>query len=144
VLRRLELAKQLGADVTIGGDGDPRAVLADMTDGLGADVVLEAVGTPEAFGTCCTLVRPGGHLANIGVHGAPAMLPLQDLWARNVTITTGLVDTDTTPLLLRLLASGQLDPTPMITHRFRLEEMEEAYRVFGDRDSGALKVVCHR
>ncbi len=112
VVRRLDLAKQLGADVTLDGQADPREAVAELTDGLGADVVIEAVGTPEAFGTCCTLVRPGGHLANIGVHGAPAMLPLQDLWARNVTITTGLVDTDTTPLLLRLLAAGQLDPTP--------------------------------
>lgn len=144
VLRRLELAKHLGADVTVGGDADPREVVDELTDGLGADVVIEAVGTPDAFGTCCTLVRPGGHLANIGVHGAPVTLPLQDLWSCNVTITTGLVDTDTTPLLLRLLASGQLDPTPMITHHFRLDEMEEAYRVFGDRDSGALKVICRR
>jgi alcohol dehydrogenase len=144
VLSRLELAKQLGADVTVGGGADPRGVVDELTDGLGADVVIEAVGTPDAFGTCCTLVRPGGHLANIGVHGAPVTLPLQDLWSRNVTITTGLVDTDTTPLLLRLLASGQLDPTPLITHRFGLGEMEEAYRVFGDRASGALKVVCQR
>ncbi len=122
VVRRLDLAKQLGADVTLDGQADPREAVAELTDGLGADVVIEAVGTPEAFGTCCTLVRPGGHLANIGVHGAPAMLPLQDLWARNVTITTGLVDTDTTPLLLRLLAAGQLDPTPIITHRLALAE----------------------
>ena len=80
-----------------------------LTDGLGADVVMEAVGTPQTFELCTTLVRPGGRVANIGVHGKPATLHLEDLWIRNVTITTGLVDTNSTPTLLRMLTAGQLD-----------------------------------
>ena len=87
-------------------------LVRSLTGGLGADVVMEAVGIPETFELCTALVRPGGHVANIGVHGAPATLHLETLWIKDVTITTGLVDTRTTPTLLRLLADGQIDPTP--------------------------------
>jgi alcohol dehydrogenase len=91
------------------------------------------------------LVRPGGHVANVGVHGKPATLHLETLWIKNVTITTGLVDTYTTPTLLRLLADHQVDPAPIITHRFGLEDMLAAYDVFGRAaDTGALKVVLER
>ncbi|MEO6087045.1 MAG: alcohol dehydrogenase, partial [Umezawaea sp.] len=88
---------------------------------------------------------PGGRVANIGVHGKPVTLHLEDLWIRNVTITTGLVDTKSTPTLLRMLATGQLDATRFLTHRFRLDEMEAAYDVFGNpQETGALKVVLSR
>ena len=88
------------------------------------------------------LVRPGGHVANIGVHGAPATLHLEDIWIKNLTITTGLVDTYSTPTLIGLVASHQLDTSPMITHRFGLDEFETAYDVFGNAaDTGALKVL---
>ena len=101
---RQAAAKAFGADVLIGAGEDAVAMVAELTDGLGADVVIEAVGVPETFELCTRLVRPGGHVANIGVHGKPATLHLEDLWIRNVTITTGLVDAYSTPTLLRMLA----------------------------------------
>jgi alcohol dehydrogenase len=114
----------------------------ELTEGLGADVAIEAVGVPETFELCTELIRPGGRVANVGVHGHPATLHLERLWIRDVTITTGLVDTSTTPKLLRLVAEGRLDPTPFGTHRFELDEMTEAYDTFADAAStNALKVV---
>ena len=113
-----------------------------MTGGLGADVAMEAVGIPATFELCTRLVRPGGHVANIGVHGKPATLHLEDLWIRNVTVTTGLVDTFATPTLLRLLAAGQLDVSSLVTHRFPMADFLDAYEVFADpAGSGALKVL---
>ena len=114
----------------------------ELTDGLGADVAIEAVGIPETFELCADIVRPGGHVANVGVHGRPATLHLEKLWIKDVTITTGLVDTSTTPRLLKLIADGRLDPTPFATHRFELADTEEAYDTFADAAStNALKVV---
>jgi len=142
---RLDAAKQFGADVTISADQDAVEAVHDLTGGLGADVVIEAVGVPDTFELCTRLVRPGGHVANVGVHGKPATLHLEDLWIRNVTITTGLVDTYSTPTLLRMLAAGRLDTTRFITHRFTLDEMTEAYDVFADpQHTGALKVALTR
>ncbi|HZE04574.1 MAG TPA: alcohol dehydrogenase catalytic domain-containing protein, partial [Solirubrobacteraceae bacterium] len=104
---RLESARRFGADITINnGREDAVARLMEMTEGLGADVTVEAVGVPQTFELATELVRPGGHVANIGVHGKPATLHLEDLWARNITVTTGLVDTFSTPQLLRLLRAG--------------------------------------
>jgi alcohol dehydrogenase len=142
---RLQAAKQFGADVAVKPDDDPLELVNALTDGLGADVVMEAVGTPAAFELCTTLVRPGGHVANIGEHGKPATLHLEDLWIRNVTITTGLVDTYSTPNLLKMLGAGQLDVGHMITHRFGLDEFMAAYDVFAKpAETGALKVVLSR
>jgi alcohol dehydrogenase len=142
---RLEAAKMFGADVIVKPDADPLDVVHSLTDGLGADVVIEAVGTPATFELCTTLVRPGGRVANIGVHGKPATLHLEDLWIRNVAITTGLVDTYSTPTLLKMLGAGQLDVSHMITHRFPIDEFMEAYEVFGaPAKTGALKVVLSR
>jgi alcohol dehydrogenase len=142
---RLQAAKLFGAHATVRPEEDPAEVVRALTGGLGADVVIEAVGVPETFELCTALVRPGGHVANIGVHGKPATLHLETLWIKNVTITTGLVDTYSTPTLLRMLEAGQLDVSPMVTHRFALDDFEQAYRVFGDAaDTGALKVVLSR
>jgi alcohol dehydrogenase len=142
---RLAAAKQFGADITVLPDANPLEVVHAVTDGLGADVVIEAVGTPQTFELCTTLVRPGGHVANIGVHGKPATLHLEDLWIRNITITTGLVDTYSTPTLLTMLAAGQLDVANMVTHRYALDEFEVAYDTFAHAaDSGALKVLLTR
>ncbi|MER6678080.1 zinc-dependent alcohol dehydrogenase family protein [Streptomyces sp. NPDC000983] len=139
---RLEAAKQLGADAVADAGENPEQLVADLTDGLGADVVIEAVGVPESFELCTRVVRPGGRVANIGVHGRPATLHLEDLWIKNVTITTGLVDTHSTPALLRMAAAGRLPTAQLVTHTFPLEQMEEAYDVFGRAaDTGALKVV---
>jgi alcohol dehydrogenase len=142
---RLDAAREFGATLTVTPDGDPLQRIQELTDGLGADVVIEAVGVPETFELCTTLVRPGGRVANIGVHGKPATLHLEDLWIRNVTITTGLVDTYSTPTLLRMLGAGQLDVSKMVTHRFTFDEFMTAYDVFADPAStGALKVVVSR
>ncbi|MFF5454635.1 zinc-dependent alcohol dehydrogenase family protein [Streptomyces sp. NPDC012950] len=139
---RLEAARKLGADATVAADEGPEQLVADLTDGLGADVVMEAVGVPEAFEACTRMVRPGGRVANIGVHGRPATLHLEDLWIKDVTITTGLVDTSSTPMLLHMLAAGRLPAEELVTHRFELAQMEEAYDVFGRAaDTGALKVA---
>lgn len=142
---RLDAAKQFGADIVATPSQDPAAMVRDLTGGLGADVVIEAVGVPETFELCTTLVRAGGHVANVGVHGKPATLHLEDLWIRNITITTGLVDTSSTPMLLRMLAAGRIDPARFITHRFELDDMPEAYEIFSQpQQSGALKVVLTR
>ena len=126
-------------------NGKPEA-LAELTpDGLGADAAIEAVGIPQTFELCTAMVRPGGHVANIGVHGAPATLHLEDLWIKDITITTGLVDTSSTPRLLAMVASGQLDTSSLITHRFGLGEMQEAYDVFAQAaGNDALKVALFR
>ncbi|MGW5661555.1 zinc-dependent alcohol dehydrogenase family protein [Streptomyces sp. NPDC003758] len=138
---RLDAAKGLGADA-LADPVDAQELIADLTDGLGADVVIEAVGVPESFELCTRVVRPGGHIANVGVHGRPVTLHLEDLWSRNVTITTGLVDTYSTPTLLRMAAAGRLPTSSLVTHTFPLDRMEEAYDVFGrGADTGALKVV---
>ena len=143
---RLEAAKQFGADVVVNSTReDPLAVVRGLTDGLGADVSIEAVGTPEAFELTVSLARPGGHIANIGVHGKPATLHLEELWIKDVTITTGLVDTFSTPTFLRLLQGHQLDATRFATHHFALDQFLEAYDVFSRAgETGALKVVLTR
>jgi alcohol dehydrogenase len=140
---RLEHARAFGADVTLNnGEADPVERIMELTDGLGVDVAIEAVGIPETFELCADIVRPGGHVANVGVHGKPATLHLEKLWIKDVTIRTGLVDTSTTPRLLELIANGRLDPTPFATHRFELAETEQAYETFADAAStNALKVV---
>jgi len=140
---RLEAARKFGADTVVNNDReDAAAVIGALTGGLGADVTMEAVGLPETFEQAVRLVRPGGHVANIGVHGAPATLHLEDIWIKNLTITTGLVDTYSTPTLIGLVAAHRLDTAPMVTHRFGLDEFETAYDVFANAaDTGALKVL---
>jgi alcohol dehydrogenase len=140
---RLEKARAFGADVTINnGREDALAFVNELTHGLGADVAIEAVGLPETFELCTELVRPGGHVANVGVHGHPATLHLETLWTKDVTITTGLVDTFSTPRLLQLITSGRLDATLFATHRFALDETLDAYDTFAAAaESDALKVV---
>jgi alcohol dehydrogenase len=148
VASRLDAAKRLGADVVIGngvGGEDPTVLVGDITGGLGAHVVIEAVGLPETFELSTTLVRAGGHVANVGVHGAPATLHLESLWIKDVTITTGLVDTSSTSRLLELVSNHQLDPSPLVTQTFALSQMMEAYDVFARAgETGALKVVCNK
>jgi alcohol dehydrogenase len=140
---RLEKARMFGADVTINnGREDVVRIVNELTDGLGADVVVEAVGVPETFELCTELVRPGGHVANVGVHGHSVTLHLETLWTKDLTITTGLVDTFTTPRLLQLITSGRLDATPFATHRFPLDETLAAYDTFAAAaETDALKVV---
>ena len=140
---RLRRAHDFGADLTINnGSEDARALIMELTGGLGADVAIEAVGVPATFELAADLIRPGGHVANVGVHGKPAALHLETLWTRNVTITTGLVDTHTIPQLMKLVADGRLDPTVFATHRFALDDTMAAYDTFADAaTTDALKVV---
>jgi alcohol dehydrogenase len=143
---RLKRAHDFGATETVNsGDADWKEQVMAFTDGLGVDVAIEAVGVPATFELCTELVRPGGHVANIGVHGKSATLHLESLWTRDVTITTGLVDTYSTPTLLRLLTSGQIDAARFVTHHFGLHDMVEAYDVFARAaETGAVKVVLAR
>jgi alcohol dehydrogenase len=143
---RLKAAEQFGADVTVNNSRqDPAEVIRSLTGGLGADVTIEAVGASATFELAVQLARPGGRIANIGVHGGPATLHLEDQWTRDITITTGLVDAYSTPTLLRLLASRHIDAGQFITHHFALGEFDEAYDVFGRAaETGALKVVLSR
>jgi alcohol dehydrogenase len=143
---RLQAAKEFGADITVNNSReDPLSAVRNLTGGLGADVTIEAVGVPATFELAVELVRPGGRIANIGVHGEPATLHLEEQWIRNITITTGLVDTYSTPTLLRLVASRQIDARKFITHHFGMDEFPEAYDVFARAaQTGALKVVLSR
>jgi alcohol dehydrogenase len=141
--RRLERARAFGADVTINnGAQDAVEAVMTLTGGLGADVAIEAVGVPETFELCTELIRPGGRVANVGVHGHPATLHLEKLWIRDVTITTGLVDTNTTARLMKLIAEGRLDPLAFATHRYPLASVLEAYDTFAAAaETDALKIV---
>jgi alcohol dehydrogenase len=140
---RLDAAKQFGADVTVNNSReDPLSVIRELSGRLGADVSIEAVGTPATFELAVSLVRPGGRIANIGVHGRGATLRLDELWSRDITITTGLVDTSSIPILMHLVTTGQIDAKRFITHRFSLDDIDEAYGVFARAaDTSALKVV---
>ncbi|MCZ2839167.1 zinc-binding dehydrogenase [Modestobacter sp. VKM Ac-2985] len=120
-------------------------VVRERTGGLGADVTIEAVGIPATFDMAVAVVRPGGRVANVGVHGKPTTLHLEELWIKDSTITTGLVDTTSTPLLLSMLRAGRLDVSRMVTHRFGCDEVPRAYDLFDDPvPSGALKVAVLR
>jgi alcohol dehydrogenase len=140
---RLAKAREFGADVTINnGTEDAVERVMALTDDLGVDVAIEAVGVPDTFELCTQLVRPGGRVANVGVHGHPVTLHLETLWSRDVTITTGLVDAFTTPQLLKLVVAGRLDTSAFATHRFPLGETMAAYDTFANAaETHALKVV---
>ncbi|OYP10504.1 alcohol dehydrogenase [Streptomyces sp. FBKL.4005] len=137
---RLETAVRLGADAA----ESPGSLLADLAEGPGADVAIEASGDADGFVLCTRAVRAGGRIANIGAHGKPATLHLESLWRKNVTISTGQVDTSSTPRLLELLRCGRLPASGLVTHTFGLDRMEDAYEVFADGTrTGALKLVLH-
>ena len=140
---RLEKAREFGADLVINNSRENAVeLIMELTGGLGVDVAIEAVGVPETFELCPEIVRPGGHVANVGVHGHSATLHLETLWIRDVTNTTGLVDTTTTPQLLKLIQERRLDPTRFATHRYSLADTERAYDTFGAAaETNALKVV---
>jgi alcohol dehydrogenase len=141
--KRLATAMTFGATNSVNStDGKAAAAILALTDGRGADTVIEAVGIPATFELCEAIVAPGGIIANIGVHGAQVALHLERLWDRNITITTRLVDTVSTPMLLKTVQSGKIDPKRLITHRFKLETILNAYEAFAHAaDTGALKVI---
>jgi alcohol dehydrogenase len=141
--RRLQAASRFGATQVINSaDGKAAETVKALTGGRGVDTAIEAVGVPATFLLCQDLVAPGGVIANIGVHGTKVDLHLERLWSANIAITTRLVDTVTTPMLLKTVQSHKLDPTRLITHHFTLDRMLEAYETFGHAaDTGALKVI---
>jgi alcohol dehydrogenase len=140
---RLAVAERLGATAVVNsGDGKAAAAVMQMTGGRGVDTVIEAVGVPATFELCQQLVAPGGTIANIGVHGTQAALHLEQLWDRNISITTRLVDAVSTPMLLKVLRSHKIDPNQLITHRFTFNGILEAYDTFGHAAKNeALKVL---
>jgi alcohol dehydrogenase len=141
--KRLAVAKEFGATTLINSsDGRAAQRVLDLTEGAGVDVVIEAVGIPATFSICQAIVAAGGRIANVGVHGKPVELHLEKLWDRNIAITTRLVDTVTTPMLLKVVRSGKLQPSKLVTHRFALNDIMRAYDTFGNAaKEGALKVV---
>jgi alcohol dehydrogenase len=140
---RLEVAARFGATTTINAtDGKAVEKVMAKTGGRGVDTAIEAVGVPASFLTCEDIVAPGGIIANIGVHGVKAGLHLERLWDRNIAITTRLVDTVTTPMLLKTVQSHKVDPQRLITHRFKLDDILDAYETFGHAaTTNALKVI---
>jgi alcohol dehydrogenase len=140
---RLEQSKKFGATKTVNSSkGNAVEQVMELTDGKGVDVAIEAVGFPVTFDICQQILKPGGRLANVGVHGKPVELHLEQLWIRNVKITTGLVSTSTTPMLLNTVQSGKIQPQHLITHRFPLDQIMQAYEVFGNAaKEKAMKVI---
>jgi alcohol dehydrogenase len=140
---RLAAAKSLGATQTIDNtDGKAAEKVMALTGGLGADVVIEAVGLAATFELCQKLVAPGGRIANIGVHGKSATLHLETLWSRNIAVTTRLVDAAATPMLLKVVQSGRIDPKKLVSHRFALADVMKAYATFSNAaKEKALKVI---
>jgi alcohol dehydrogenase len=140
---RLEVARRFGATQTVNSkDGKAAEKVKALTAGRGADTAIEAVGLPATFLLCEDLVAPGGIIANVGVHGTKVDLHLERLWSENIAITTRLVDTVTTPMLLKTVQSKKIDPKLLITHRFKLDKILDAYETFGHAAStGALKVI---
>ncbi|HLX13252.1 MAG TPA: zinc-dependent alcohol dehydrogenase family protein [Bacteroidota bacterium] len=137
---RLEVAKRLGATKLV--DGNAVASVMKLTGGKGVDVAIEAVGIPATFDICQSIIAPGGHIANVGVHGKSVELHLEKLWSSNITITTRLVDTISTPMLLKSVQSGKLQPQKLITHHFALTDIMKAYDTFGNAaKEKALKVI---
>lgn len=140
---RLELAKQFGATDTLQvGSVDVVEEIMKMTGGLGVDVAIEAVGVPATFDTCQKIVSAGGSIANVGVHGKSVELHIEELWIKNINISMGLVSTNTTPMLLKTLNSGKVDPARLVTHRLKLDEIMEAYEIFGNAArEKAMKII---
>jgi alcohol dehydrogenase len=140
---RLKIAKTFGATHII-NSGNENAVkkVMNLTDDRGVDVAIEAVGVAETFELCQEIVNTGGHIANVGVHGKSTILHLETLWSKNITITTGLVDTFSTPMLFKNVQSGKLNPKKLITHRFKLEQIIQAYNTFEHASKEkALKII---
>ena len=140
---RLEVARTFGATrIVNSSDGAAIDTVMRLTNGAGVDVAIEAVGVPATFDLCQSIVTAGGRIANVGVHGTSVELRLQTLWSHNITLTTRLVDTVTTPMLLKVVQSGRLQPQKLVTHRFRLSEVMQAYDAFANAArERALKVV---
>lgn len=141
---RLQLAKELGATHAITPTGDIKQKIAEIVGPDGVDVAIEAVGIPATWDISQEIVKPGGHIANVGVHGKPVEFQIQDLWIKNLTITTGLVNTNTTPMLMRAVATNKLPVDKLITHHFDLDQIRQAYDVFLNASKeNAIKIIIN-
>ena len=142
---RTQKAKSLGAtDAVLSSDADWKDQVLALTDGLGVDVAIEAVGIPQTFAMCLDIVRPAGHVANVGVHGKSVELPLQDLWISNITISMGLVNTNTLDILLKMVAQDKIVTDDFVSHTFALQDIMDAYDVFGRAaETKAIKVMIN-
>lgn len=144
-VHRMDKARAIGAtDAVVSSDADWKEQVLALTDGLGVDVAIEAVGIPQTFAMCLDIIRPGGHVANVGVHGKPVELPLQDLWISNINISMGLVNTNTLDTLLKMVAQRKIVAEEFVSHTFALEDIIEAYDVFGRAaQTQAIKVMIN-
>lgn len=141
---RLEASKKFGATHTICSSdiAEIKAFINEVTDGRGVDISMECVGYPATFDVCQNIISVGGHIANVGVHGKPVSFNFDDLWIKNITLNTGLVNANTTEMLLNVLKSGKIDATKLVTHHFKLSEAEKAYEIFKHAgENNALKVI---
>src|SRR4029077_5602859 len=140
---RLAVARKFGATTLVdSSDGQAAQRVMELTKGAGVDVAIEAVGLPATFAICQAIVGAGGRIANVGVHGKPVELHMEKLWDRNISLTTRLVDTAPTPMLLKVVRSGKLQPSKLVTHRFAMNDIVKAYDTFGNAaKESALKVV---
>ncbi|NIT55406.1 MAG: alcohol dehydrogenase catalytic domain-containing protein [Aliifodinibius sp.] len=140
---RLEVSKEFGAtDIVNSGDENAVDKIMELTNGKGVDVSIEAVGVPATFDICQDIVKAGGQVAVVGVHGTSVDFKLEELWIKNITMTTGLVDTYTIPMLMKTVGSGELEPDQLITHHFKLDQIMEAYDTFGNAaEEKALKII---
>jgi alcohol dehydrogenase len=140
---RLEVAKSFGATQVVNNkNNDAAQKILSLTNKRGVDVAIEAIGIPQSFGVCQDIVAAGGRIANIGVHGKPVELHLEKLWSKNIAITTRLVDAVSTPMLLKTVMSGKLQPKKLITHHFTLDKVLDAYTTFGNAaKERTLKVI---
>lgn len=141
---RLEMSKKFGATHTVNSKNSEEAIkkIFEITDDLGVDVAMEAVGYPQTFDICQKIIAPGGRIANIGVHGKSVELHLEDLWIKNISISAGLVSTNTTPMLLKTVESGKIVPNELVTHHFHFSEILEAYKTFENAsENKALKLI---
>ena len=141
---RLEASRKFGATDVVNSKDHEAAIkkVYELTDGMGVDVAIEAVGLPQTFDICQKVITKGGHVANVGVHGKPVELDMQDLWITNITLATGLVSTNTTPMLLKTVSSGKIKPQQLVTHHFKFDQIMDAYETFGNAArENALKVI---
>ncbi|MDO5685886.1 MAG: zinc-dependent alcohol dehydrogenase family protein [Neisseria sp.] len=140
---RLAMAKELGATHIINsGKEDAVAKVMELTNGRGVDCAMEAVGVSATFDICQRIVKEGGNVANVGVHGHSVNFEIERLWIKNITLTTGLVNANTTGTLMKSCECGKLPMARLVTHRFKFSEMEKAYDVFKNAaQEKAMKVI---
>jgi len=143
---RIEMAKRVGADIVIDfKKADPVDEIMRVTNGRGVDVAIEALGLQSTFESCLRVLKPGGTLSSLGVYADDLTIPLAAFHAGlgDHKIITSLCPGGKERMrrLMNVIASGRIDLEPLVTHRFRLEQIEEAYELFANQRDGVLKVA---